>query len=142
MAQQSSLLILDTHIWFWWVINDPKLPSNIAQAIEADGQSVAIASISIYELVLLIQKGRIVIDLPLEEWLYEATVTTGIKILETNPIIARQAALLPFHHGDPLDRIIIATALIHDARVASVDTQFPAYEVLQGRLLNGKKDNV
>lgn len=141
MAQQS-LLILDTHIWFWWVVNDSKLPRNIAQVIESDGQSVAIASISIYELVLLIQKGRIVIDLPLEEWLHEATVETGIKILETNSIIARQAALLPFHHGDPLDRIIIATALIYDARLASVDTQFPAYDDLQGKLLTGKKDNV
>lgn len=51
----KPLLVLDTHIWFWWVTSDPKLPGQIGQFIEDNDQTIAIASISVYELVLLIQ---------------------------------------------------------------------------------------
>lgn len=51
----KPLLVLDTHIWFWWVTSDPKLPRQISQFIEDNDQTIAIASVSVYELVLLTQ---------------------------------------------------------------------------------------
>lgn len=138
----KPLLILDTHIWFWWVTDDPKLPKQISQLIEVDNQPISIASASIYELVLLIQKQRIVIDLPLNEWLNAATVEADINVLDMSYDIAREAAMLPLHHGDPLDRVIIASALHHNALLASVDSQFPSFEKLQGKLINGKDNTV
>jgi PIN domain nuclease of toxin-antitoxin system len=138
----KPLLVLDTHIWFWWVTSDPKLPRQISQFIEDNDQTIAIASVSVYELVLLIQKQRIVIELPLDEWLYSATVEAGVSVIDTSYDIARQAAMLPLHHGDPLDRIIIASALQHNALLASVDSQFPTFEALQGKLINGKDNTV
>ena len=134
----KPLLVLDTHIWFWWVSSDNKLPKRIKRSIEDSDQPIAIASASIYELVLQVQKQRIVIDLPLDEWLHTATIEAGVSILDATYDIACQAAMLPFHHGDPLDRMIIASALHHKALLASVDTQFPSYEALQGKLINGK----
>jgi len=138
----KPLLVLDTHIWFWWVTSDPKLPRQIGQFIEDNDQTIAIASVSIYELVLLIQKQRIVIELPLDEWLYSATVEAGVSVIDTSYDIARHAGMLPLHHGDPLDRIIIASALQHNALLASVDSQFPTFEALQGKLINGKDNTV
>lgn len=138
----KPLLILDTHIWFWWVTDDPKLPKQISQLIEVENQPISIASASIYELVLLIQKQRIVIDLPLNEWLNAATVEADINVLDMSYDIAREAAMLPLHHGDPLDRVIIASALHHNALLASVDSQFPSFEKLQGKLINGKDNTV
>jgi PIN domain nuclease of toxin-antitoxin system len=123
---------------FALVTSDPKLPKQIGQYLEDNDQSIAIASISVYELVLLIQKQRIVIELPQDEWLHAATVEAGINVLDTNYDIARQAALLPWHHGDPLDRIIIASTLHHNALLASIDTKFSHYEVLQEKLITGK----
>jgi PIN domain nuclease of toxin-antitoxin system len=138
----KPLLILDTHIWFWWVTDDPKLPKQISQLIEVENQPISIASASVYELVLLIQKQRIVIDLPLNDWLNAATVEADINILDMSYDIAREAAMLPLHHGDPLDRVIIASALHHNALLASVDSQFPSFEKLQGKLINGKDNTV
>ena len=138
----KPLLVLDTHIWFWWVTSDPKLPRQIGQFIEDNDQTIAIVSVSVYELVLLIQKQRIVIELPLDEWLYSATVEAGVSVIDTSYDIARQAAMLALHHGDPLDRIIIASTLQHNALLASVDSQFPTFEALQGKLINGKDNTV
>ncbi|EAW33944.1 PIN domain-containing protein [Lyngbya sp. PCC 8106] len=51
--------------------------------------------------------------------------------------IAIKASQLPEHHRDPADRIIIATALIYDASLVSLDSMFPQYAELKGRLLPG-----
>ena len=129
-------LVLDSHIWFWWVEQDSRLPKRLRQRIEEGFETLAISSASIYEIVLQIQRGRIAISLPLEEWLHAATVEAEITVFDANPAIASQAALLPLHHGDPLDRIIIASALHHDALLASVDSKFPGYEALSRRLIS------
>lgn len=134
----KPLLVLDTHIWFWWVTGDPKLPKQISLLIEEDDRPIAVASVSVYELVILLQKQRITINLPLNEWLKAATVESGINVLDMSYDIACAAAMLPLHHGDPLDRIIIASALHFNAMLASVDSQFPTFEKLRGKLLNGK----
>jgi PIN domain nuclease of toxin-antitoxin system len=134
----NPLLIMDSHIWFWWTGQTGRLPGSLEERIESGAEALAISSISIYEIVLQVQRGRLAIDLPLDEWLHAATVEAGVSVLDVNLSITRQAALLPLHHGDPLDRIIIATALHHDAYLASVDTRFPDYRELTGRLLDGK----
>ena len=129
-------VVLDSHIWFWWVEQDSRLPKRLRQRIEEGDETLAISSVSIYEIVLQIQRGRIAISLPLGEWLHAATVEAEITVFDANPAIASQAALLPLHHGDPLDRIIIASALHHDALLASVDSKFPGYEALSRRLIS------
>jgi PIN domain nuclease of toxin-antitoxin system len=128
-------MVLDTHIWFWWVAQDGRLPEGIRRRIEEAHEQPVISATTIYELVLLNARGRLEIDLSLEEWLRAATVEAGIDVLPVDEPIARTAALLPLHHGDPLDRLIIATALCHDALLASVDLRFPQYEILANRLI-------
>ncbi|MEQ1635815.1 MAG: hypothetical protein ABL903_03925 [Methylococcales bacterium] len=54
----KPLLLLDTHIWFWWVTSNSKLPRQIGQAIEANDRPIGIACVSVYELVFLIQKQK------------------------------------------------------------------------------------
>jgi PIN domain nuclease of toxin-antitoxin system len=128
-------LLLDTHIWFWWVEQDSRLPKGIARRIEEGPEKLAISAVAIYELVLQRERGRIEIDLPVDEWLQAATIEAEITVLPVDANIARTAALLPLHHGDPLDRITIATTICHNALLASIDTQFPRYEALAGRLI-------
>jgi len=134
-----NLLILDTHIWVWWMQGAKQLPRNIRRLIDEGQEPVAISSVSIYEAVLQMQRGRLVVDLPLDEWIFNATTAANIAILALAAEIAARAGVLPLHHGDPLDRIIIASTVQHDAMLASVDAQFPAYEALDGRLITGKE---
>ncbi|MBF0214026.1 MAG: type II toxin-antitoxin system VapC family toxin [Magnetococcales bacterium] len=132
----SDWLLLDTHIWIWWAKRDRQLAPSIAKRLDETRAGLAISSVSVYEALLQIRRGRVAIDLPVQEWLHAATVEAGIEVIAVNAEIAAKAALLPLHHGDPLDRIIIATALHHDVGVVSVDGQFPHYEALAGRLIS------
>jgi PIN domain nuclease of toxin-antitoxin system len=65
-----------------------------------------------------------------------ALAGSGIELLPVTPQIAGIAVDLPEHHRDPQDRLIIATALSHDAILISSDGKFPLYTELAGRLLN------
>ncbi len=73
--------------------------------------------------------------LPVNEWLTEALANSGVELLPVTCEIANCAVILPEIHRDPADRIIIATALVHGAKLASIDSVFPNYRELQNRLV-------
>ncbi|MDZ7584638.1 MAG: PIN domain-containing protein [Thiobacillus sp.] len=73
--------------------------------------------------------------LPIGEWLVEALSASGVDCLPVTCEISRLSVALQDIHKDPADRIIIATAIAHDALLASVDSVFPAYPELAGRLI-------
>lgn len=129
------MIVLDTHIWLWWVNKDISAlePTRVEQ-IER-GDLVAVSAISCFEVAWLAQHGRIVLPCDKEEWFGKALDGSGIVLLPVTPRIASLAVELPGHHSDPQDRIIIATALAHDAKLISSDRKFPMYAELTGRLL-------
>lgn len=129
------MIVLDTHIWLWWVNEDISAlePARVEQ-IE-HGDIVAVSAISCFEVAWLAHHGRIVLPCDKEEWFEKALDGSGIVLLPVTPKIAALAVELPEHHSDPQDRIIIATALAHDAKLISLDRKFPMYAELAGRLL-------
>ena len=130
------MILLDTPIWIQWIINGNEgIPAGIVRAIQ-DAEEVTVSAISCWEVVLLNQRRRI--DLPLEPaaWIAKALGPTGIACIPISCEIAHKAAQLPQHHKDPADRLIIATALIHEADLASLDSQFPHYQEIVPRLLS------
>lgn len=68
---------------------------------------------------------------------WRAPAEGDIQVLPVDRPIAIKASQLPEHHRDPADRIIIATALIHEASLVSLDSVFPRYEELKDRLIPG-----
>ncbi len=125
-------LLLDTHIWLWWINQDEQL-SVQHQAIIAEAENVYISSISCWELAMLQQRQRIELNESLQNWLSVALET--IVCLPFTETIAVQSALMDFHHRDPADRFIIATAIIHDCQLMSFDGKFPLYTELENRLI-------
>ena len=132
------MLLLDTHIWIRWQNPQPSslaLSENLIEVIET-AESVAISAISCWELGQLVKRQRVQLSLSLDEWV--ATALEGdIQVLPIDRDIAIKASQLPEHHRDPADRIIIATALIYDALLVSLDSMFSQYAELKGRLLPG-----
>ena len=111
------------------------LPAGIAAALTSESR-IGVSAISSLEVVYLVKRQRIELPLPTREWLREALAPSGIESLPMTAEIAAASAELPEHHKDPADRIIIATALAYDAKLASVDGMFPLYSELAGRLLS------
>lgn len=133
---EEAILLLDTHIWFWWVSQDNRLPNRLQELISQFDGSVAVSAASVYELTVLAMRKRIVLNRDVDDWIDRATQGVAIDIIAINGAIAQQAGLLPYIHGDPLDRLIIATALHYSALLVSLDSKFPYYVELQNKLVN------
>jgi PIN domain nuclease of toxin-antitoxin system len=129
------MLILDTHIWLRWLLpSQGGLKSKLKKLIEQEDK-VAISAISIWELTMHHNRGQVVLPLQLDIWLVHALTHSGIEVLPIEQNIAKTAALLPEHHKDPADRIIIATAIYHQATLLSLDTKFPLYKEIRQQLI-------
>jgi len=128
------MLILDTHALYWWVNRTPdKLGQSQVDAIET-AETLAVSAMTCWEMAWLVAHGRIVLQLPVSDWL-DQVEENGVAIIPVSRSIAERAVSLPEHHKDPVDRIIIATAVEHQAQLLSVDERFPDYQELRGLLV-------
>ena len=132
----TAMILLDTHIWVRWLISD-KIDSELTDLIE-NSEQVCISSISCWEVVYLAKRGRMELPIHAEKWIDVGLSETHMTCLPIDQQIAVLAANLPDHHRDPADRIIIATAITHDAQLISFDEQFREYDELHGLLLPNK----
>ncbi len=131
----SEIIVLDTHIWLWYINGDfDKFPEHWQQQIKV-ADLVGISPISCYEIVLAYTKGRLHLDIPVQQWLMDSLHPSGIELLSLTPEISFRAVNLSPIHKDPFDRIIIATALEYKAMLASVDSLFSRYSELKNVLL-------
>jgi len=129
------VIILDTHVWVNWILlGEPGLTQPIMAAINSQ-PLMAVSAISCFEVSLLVKQRKLELPLPIGEWLVEALSASGVDCLPVTCEISRLSVALQDIHKDPADRIIIATAIAHDALLASVDSVFPAYPELAGRLI-------
>lgn len=130
------MILLDTHIWVRWQNAPETLSPSILRWIEKS-DVLAVSAISCWEVAMLARKRRIELNMSIDEWIDEALAFTD-RCLSIDRNILLLAAKLPEHHRDPADRIIIATAIVYQAKLMSLDTQFPAYTELKGLLLPNK----
>lgn len=129
------MIVLDTHIWLWWVNADQtRLKPEWAALIE-EADDVGVSAISCFEIAWLSHHGRITLSLPLLEWMDKALGPSGIALMPVTPQVAEMAVTLPEHHSDPQDRLIIATACVHGAKLISADGKSPLYGELAGLLV-------
>jgi PIN domain nuclease of toxin-antitoxin system len=128
------MLILDTHAFYWWVNRTPdKLGQRQIDAIET-AESLAVSAMTCWEMAWLVKHGRIVLKLPVTNWL-DQVEANGVAIIPVSRSIAERAVSLTEHHKDPVDRIIIATTVEYQAQLVSVDGRFPDYQELSGLLV-------
>jgi len=129
------VIVLDTHIWLWWINNQlNQLSDSRRQQINL-AETVGVSAISCFEVAWLEQHGRITLSCNVVSWFEKSLDESGIALLPITPTIAASAVCLHEHHSDPQDRIIIATALEHDAKLMSDDGKFSKYVELKDSLL-------
>ena len=117
------MLVLDTHIWVWWVDESPQLSARHTQLIQDNEPSgLGISAISCWEVAKLVEYGRLQLECAIEEWMEQAVAYPGIELLPLTPQIAIESTKLPGNfHRDPADQIIVATARVHDLPILTVD---------------------
>ena len=126
------MIVLDTHAWVWWVSAPDKLSSRATSAIN-DAKRIGICPISCWEISMKVTMGRLEIDRDVRLWVREALGRPRVVVLQLFPEIAAAAGQLPRRdfHGDPADRLIVATTLHHDAELVTKDGRIRSYAAVR-----------
>jgi len=123
------VILLDPHAWIWLNFNDPRLSYTAREAI-AEADTLAIAAISLWEVGMLTSKNRIELPQPLLSWLLKACEQPNLRLLPITPEVAAVSTTIPVH-GDPADRLIIATALQHACPIVTIDENIQSTKLVQ-----------
>jgi PIN domain nuclease of toxin-antitoxin system len=123
------MIVLDTHIWVWWVHDIERLSIQQREALNsAQNESIGVSAISCWEIAKLVERGRLELPVTLEKWFEQALTYPGIRILPLTPEIAIASTRLPeMFSRDPADQIILATARIYNCPLLTSDRKILAY---------------
>lgn len=113
------LIVLDTHAVLWWTAETRRLGRSAEREI-ARAERIGIPAISFWEIALLVRKGRVLVDRPIEDWVANLLTVPRVECLPLDERVAIKAASLSMHR-DPADRFIVATAIEHRARLVTKD---------------------
>jgi len=127
----SDLLLLDTHCWLWAQLGLIQKLSKAAldaiRAAESKG-NLRISVISIWELAMLEKRGRVALPMNVRTWVDEALSKPGIDVAPLTPEMMIESVHLPGDfHGDPADRMLVATARVLGATLLTKDDQLIRY---------------
>jgi PIN domain nuclease of toxin-antitoxin system len=123
-------LLLDTHVWIWLASGNSILSPSTRKAIDRakDREHLFISPISVWEISMLVERKRIALDMDLTDWLNQWIESPGIFIAEFSVSVALLSNRLPGSlHGDPADRILIATAYQENAVLVTADEKILTY---------------
>jgi len=124
------MIVLDTHVWVWWVLDNEKLSTRQQETIkENEAGEIGISAISIWEIAKLVELKKLELPHSLEDWFAEALNYPGIRVIELTPDIAIESTRLPGKfHRDPADQLIVATARKYNCPLVTSDEKVLNYE--------------
>jgi PIN domain nuclease of toxin-antitoxin system len=124
------VILLDTHAWIWWV-NDPgELSRPAREAVEeaAGAGEVYVSSISVWEMAMLVAKGRLKLSVDVEDWLAGCESLPFLRFVPVDHLLAlKSVRLAAFDNDDPADRIIVATAIALGKTLVTRDLRMRRY---------------
>lgn len=132
MASRERLILLDTHIWLWSIYDSPQLDAGDAEIIETNIERICVSVTSFWEIAMLSQKRRLDLGMPASAWFIKVFDQSKIRLLPITPAITAEAYELPGRfHPDPADRMIVATARLHDCLLMTKDEKIQKYAFVE-----------
>ncbi|HWE04901.1 MAG TPA: type II toxin-antitoxin system VapC family toxin [Tepidisphaeraceae bacterium] len=122
-------LLLDTHIFLWWIMGSDRLSPAARAAIDDPANDVFLSSIAAVEIAAKFQSGKLRLSASPDEIF--AAATAGGIVQELPLVIAHalRLATLPLHHRDPFDRLLIAQAMTENSILVTADRRLAVYDV-------------
>lgn len=121
-------LLLDTHVWLWLQHAPERLGAALPMA-EDTGNELLLSAASAWEIAIKWQLGKLPLPVPPQDYLPDRMTTSGVTALPVTHAHAVAVAMLPGHHRDPFDRLLIAQAVAEGAALVTGDTALQAYDV-------------
>jgi len=122
-------LLLDTHIFLWFITDDERLPWRWRETIADEANDVCLSVISVWESIIKHQSGKLPLPQPPEMYLATQRVAHKMHSLELDEAAVCLLPSLPLLHRDPFDRMLLCQARAHDLTLVSSDRVFHAYGV-------------
>jgi PIN domain nuclease of toxin-antitoxin system len=121
-------LLLDTHIFLWYITGEERLPTSFRRAIE-DSQAAYLSVVSLWEATIKYQLGKLPLPEPPHPWLSAQGEKHGIESLPLDQASVARLSNLALHHRDPFDRMLVCQALEHELLVVTLDSMLSQYPV-------------
>lgn len=120
------MIVLDTHVWLWWTAAPQKLSRAATRAIER-ADRIGVSTMSVFEFIELAERRRIKLDSLAGAWVRDALARERVEPVPVTPDIAVEAARLRFV-GDPVDRIVYASARVQEAQLVTRDQRMREFD--------------
>lgn len=125
------MIVLDTHVWLWWLHDPDRLSTDAAKRIlqEQESGSIIVSAISVWEVAVKVQSGKLVIPMDINRWYDLARSYPATVIEPLSPVDAIASTQLPgSFHRDPADRIIVSLARRRAVPLLTCDRKILEYE--------------
>ena len=116
-------LLLDTHIWLWSLLDPDRLGDSTRQALGSRENELRLSPISVWEALLLSERGRVVLNPDPHRWLREAMSKAPVAEAPLTIDVALASRSVELEHQDPADRFIVATAAVHGLTLVTADAR-------------------
>ena len=120
-------LLFDTHSFIWWADEPARLSRGALRAFEDENSRLFLSDVSIWEMQIKVQLGKIKLRLPIKELIDSQQRDNQVEILSITTEHILELDNLPFHHKDPFDRLLIAQSIIEDFAIVTTDSEFADY---------------
>ncbi|MBI4646325.1 MAG: type II toxin-antitoxin system VapC family toxin [Bacteroidia bacterium] len=127
------MILLDTHIWVWWVNEDPSLIKKLRSLLEnLHPGEAAISIISCWEIAKKVEVEKLKLKKPVSDWLEIAIKSYAVTVIPIDlKIILDSTSLSGKFHNDPADQLIVATARILDIPLLTADEKILKYKFVK-----------
>lgn len=130
-------LLLDTHIALWLDSEDDRLGAGTRRTIDnawQEGGRIFLSAISVWEIAVLVDRGSIELDLPVEDWVERFVSRPGLEAVALDHAAAARAYRLQgLEHRDPADRLLIASAIELGCPLVTYDDRIRRFARTRGR---------
>jgi PIN domain nuclease of toxin-antitoxin system len=119
-------LLLDTHVWLWALLEPARLADRSRHLLAAPESELWLSPISIWELLLLAERGRVHLDRPAPSWVERALSQRPLREASLTRQVALASRTVGVPHQDPADRFLAATAAVYDLTLVTADRRLAA----------------
>ena len=120
------MIVLDTSALLFWTLDQERLSAKAEQSI-SDSERIWVSSMSIWEIGIKSKKGKLLLPVSLKDFADGLSRLRGLELLPVDTTTWIESLELDWDHNDPADRVIVATAALHDCQLATSDSRMRAY---------------
>ena len=122
-------LLLDTHCWLWMESAPERFTPAVRELLTDPETELLLSAASCWEIAIKHSLGKLALPQPPEQYVLSRMERNAVSALPVTPAHALRVAVLPLHHRDPFDRLLVAQATVEGLPLLSVDRELAPYEV-------------